>query len=130
MKAFQTAHGITVSGLIDTDTAGVLFDDALDGAALHDGTPWMDKAQQMMGLHESLHNRTLTDFLASDGGTAGDPAAVPRCADFVQTCIALSMPDEPLPTIPYASIAWARFGRPIVPCFGAILCFWRESPDI
>ena len=128
LKAFQAAQGIIVSGLVDSQTARALFRDALDGATLPDGTPWMDTAQQMMGLHESLHNRALADFLASDGGTAGDPAVVPWCADFVQTCIALSMPDEPLPTNPYASIAWARFGIPTEPCFGAILCFWRESP--
>ncbi len=130
LKAYQSEAGLDVTGLVDAPTAQGLFGmNPSSPDILPDATPWMDTAAQMMGMHETLNNAEVTDFLASDGGTAGDPAQVPWCADFVQTCLALSLPAEPLPTNPYASIAWARFGRAVAPSFGAILCFWRDSPD-
>lgn len=129
LKAFQVASGIAATGLVDARTAGALLGEDAGAGTLPDATPWMDTAARMIGLHESLNHAEVASFLASDGGTAGDPAQVPWCADFVQTCIALSLPEEPLPTNPYASLAWTTFGYPVDPCFGAILCLWRESPD-
>lgn len=129
LKAFQREAGLAATGLLDRSTAEALLGAEAAAAVLPDATPWMDTAARMMGLHESLDNAAVAVFLASDGGTAGDPAQVPWCADFVQTCIALSLPEEPLPVNPYASLAWAGFGIPVEPCFGGILCLWRDSPD-
>ncbi len=128
LRAFQADRGLAPDGLLGPLTAQALFPDAAPADGLPDGTPWMDVAERVMGLHETLDRRALSDFLASDGGTAGDPSQVPWCADYVQTCVALAMPDEPLPNNPYMAANWARFGRPVEPCFGAILSLWREAP--
>lgn len=129
LKAFQSAHGLAATGLTDAATARALLGPDVREADLPDATPWMDQATRMKGLHENLDNREIAAFLASDGGTAGDPSVTPWCADFVQTCIALSLPDEPLPTNPYASLSWTRFGDTVDPVRGAILCFWRDDPN-
>lgn len=129
LRAFQRAQGLPATGLVDAATAHALLGDGVPLADLPDAMPWMDQARRMKGLHEGLDNAALRDFLGSDGAIAGDPAVVPWCADFVQTCLALTLPDEPLPTDPYASISWTRFGTPVTPCPGAILCLWRDSPD-
>lgn len=129
LKAFQRQADLIATGLVDAVTAVALLGEGIAGETLPDATVWMDEARRMKGLHESLHNAELSAFLQSDGDTVGDPAVVPWCADFVQTCLALTLPDEPLPTNPYASISWTRFGRAVNPCPGAILCLWRESPD-
>lgn len=129
LKAFQSAAGLTPTGLVDPATAVALLGEDAAGLMLPDATVWMDQAQRMKGLHETLDNETLRSFLASDGDTLGDPAVVPWCADFVQTCIALSLPEETLPTNPYASISWVAFGIQVSLCPGAIVCLWRERPD-
>jgi uncharacterized protein (TIGR02594 family) len=128
LKAFQVAMGMPATGLVDAATARALLGGIFDDADLPDAMPWMDQARRMKGLHETLHNEELKAFLASDGGTVGDPARQPWCADFVQTCLALTLPDEALPTNPYASISWTRFGAPVEPCPGAVVCLWREDP--
>lgn len=127
VKAFQAATGLTPDGLIGHLTAERLFTEVLASDQLPDATPWMDVAARVNGLHEELNNSELYAFLRSDGGSVGDPSKNPWCADFVQTCIALSMPDEPLPTNPYLSLNWLKFGQPVELCPGATLVFWRES---
>jgi uncharacterized protein (TIGR02594 family) len=129
LRAFQGAEGLAPTGLVDANTARALLGDGVDPEALPDAMPWIDQARRMRGLHERVHNDALRTFLASDGGSVGDPAMVPWCADFVQTCLALTLPDEPLPTDPYASISWMRFGIPVPLRPGAVVCLWRDSPD-
>lgn len=99
---------------------------------LTEGLPWMDAAFSVMGLHETRNNETLRRFLISDGSTVGDPAQIPWCGDFVQTCIKRALPDEPftgrVAQNPYLAYNWKDFGTPCVPCVGAVMDFWRGSP--
>ncbi|SMX44410.1 NlpC/P60 family protein [Actibacterium lipolyticum] len=129
VQQFQRDSGLVEDGLVGPATASALFNRPMDLWSVPDGEPWIDVAERMRGLHEDLDRAELSEFLKSDGGSAGDPSQVPWCADFVQTCIALSMPAEPLPNNPYVSANWVRFGKPVIPCQGAILCFWRENPE-
>ena len=47
----------------------------------------------------------------------------------VQTCIRLTLPDEPFPNAlginPYLARNWRMFGRHSDPAFGAVVYFWR-----
>lgn len=129
LKAFQVAMGMPPTGLLDASTARALLGATFDPADLPGAMPWMEQAWRMKGMHEKLNNEELKMFLKSDGETVGDPAVVPWCADFVQTCLSLTLPDEALPANPYASISWTGFGAPVAPCPGAILCLWREEPS-
>lgn len=90
--------------------------------------PWMDEALRKMGLHETRDNSILRKWLASDGSTLGDPAKLPWCGDFVETAIALTMPDEALPVNPYLAANWVKFGKMCRPQYGAVMSFWRGSP--
>lgn len=94
--------------------------------------PWVTLAKKKLGLHEKLNNQALKDFLKSDGHALGDPAVLPWCADFVETCIRLALPDEPFPPVleenPYWAKNWAHFGISDAhnPSYGSIGVFERK----
>ena len=126
VRTFQRRRKMKVTGVLDAATLKALLGKA---APMSTPLPWIDEARRVMGLHEIRNKTQLMAWLRSDGATLGDPAKHPWCGDFVQTAIALSLPDEPIPANPYASINWRKFGRETVPQFGAVLVFWRGSPD-
>lgn len=130
VKRYQKANHLFVDGIAGPETLRAMFGGSVVAPAdSPDAAPWMDTAIAMKGMHEDRNNATLKKFLKSDGGTVGDPAKLPWCGDFVQTCIALAMPDEALPSNPYAAINWLKFGRASQPQRGAVLVFWRGSPS-
>lgn len=72
--------------------------------------PWVSLAQSKMGLNEIRDNKELSAFLKSDGHALGDPSKLPWCGDFVETCIAVSLPREPMIANPYWALNWLKFG--------------------
>jgi uncharacterized protein (TIGR02594 family) len=130
VKRFQTAMHLYVDGLVGPQTLKALFGEtaaSITPAGTPDATPWINVAERMKGLRET--NQALKDFLKSDGGTVGDPSRIPWCGDFVATCIAIALPEEALPSNPYGAINWLKFGKPVTPKRGAVLIFWRGSPN-
>lgn len=91
--------------------------------------PWLDLCIRKKGLHERINHEELMKFLSSDGHTLGDPSKLPWCGDLVETCIALTCPHERLPANPYFAANWATWGQHVKPTRGAIMSFWRGSPD-
>ncbi len=95
------------------------------GAAL----PWMTVARQHLGLHEGVDNAALRAFLSSDKATVGDPAKLPWCGDFVETCMKLGLPGEVftgrVKENPYFARNWLDFGRECSPTYGAVVVFER-----
>jgi uncharacterized protein (TIGR02594 family) len=71
------------------------------------------------------------DWLKRDGRSLGDPGKNPWCGDFVETCIRMGLPDEPLlgalGTNPYWARNWLLFGQETKPVLGAVLIFERGS---
>lgn len=131
IREFRVANQLSEDGGIDAAFAERLMADnpilPSDGDA-----PWYTTGWRLLHQHEQIHNRSLSRFLASDNKTLGDPARNAWCGDFVQTCLALTLPLEPMPTQPYLARAWLEFGRDITaegPRMGAILVFWRGSRD-
>jgi uncharacterized protein (TIGR02594 family) len=94
-------------------------------AAAPDPLPWMAIARQQLGLHEARDNAALRAFLASDGHALGDPAKLPWCGDFVETCIRLGLPGEPVPANPYFARNWLTFGVYSAAIAGAVVVFER-----
>ena len=93
--------------------------------------PWIAEAMSALGRHE-VHDRSwLMAWLKRDGRTLGDPAKNPWCGDFVETCIRVALPDEPLlgalGSNPYWARNWLLFGQEVTPIPGAILVFARGS---
>ena len=92
---------------------------------------WFLLAWRKLGFHERILNKKLSRFLMLDTNTLGDPALKPWCGDFVETCIALALPEEPLPENPYGAQNWKTFGTSIRDSghrLGAVMVFWRGSP--
>lgn len=91
--------------------------------------PWMVHARRVLGLHEARNNADLKAFLKSDGRTLGDPAVLPWCGDFVETCIRLGQPAEVFPgnlgANPYWARNWKLFGVDCEPTYGAVVVFER-----
>lgn len=136
---FQKARGIPPTGTLNQATVVAIR--AVPGTVipltdkasqpptrdLLDFFPWISLALRKKGLHEGQHNADLRQFLKSDGKTLGDPAKLPWCGDFVETCVAVSLPDAVLPSNPYLARNWQYFGASVHPCFGSILVFWRGT---
>lgn len=130
VKAFQKDHGLLVDGVVGKMTAN-----AMNAAPATPDVPmvqlvgepiWVQEGRRQLGLRET--DPKLKAFLKSDGSTLGDPAKLPWCGDFVETCIKLACPDEKIPTNPYLARNWLNLGvdcpEPVV---GAVAVFWRGS---
>lgn len=132
---FQADRALPVKwpGTIGPITLAALFEGAEGAAeagalapALNLAVPWYAEATRRLGLHESRDRTALMDWLKSDGETLGDPTKLPWCGDFVETAIALTLPNEPLPANPYLARNWLKFGVELgFPALGAIAVFWR-----
>lgn len=139
VAAFQRSRDIPVRfpGTVDlgsgnSKTLKALFpeyDDLDQEPAPEVKMPWLAEAVAKMGWHERTHNKKLRKWLKSDGATLGDPAKLPWCGDFVETCIALTLPEEPLPVNPYLAANWGKFGVSTLPTVGCVADFWRGSPS-
>lgn len=139
--AFQRARQLPAEGVLNRATIDALRASTVVAGAdatpkasetsdapaqdLLDLMPWMSLALRKRGLHEKQDNTDLRKFLKSDGKTLGDPAELPWCGDFVETCIAVTMTNAVLPANPYLARNWLKFGQTVDPCFGSILVFWR-----
>jgi len=130
VAAFQRANDVDVKwpGTVGPKTLRILFpEEGAPTLAPSVKIPWLHIAARKRGLHEARNNSILSKFLRSDGKTLGDPRKLPWCGDFVETCIALALPEEPLPVNPYLARNWLKFGEKSKPTVGAVLVFWRGS---
>jgi uncharacterized protein (TIGR02594 family) len=93
--------------------------------------PWISEAKSALGRHEARDRSWLMDWLKRDGRSLGDPSKTPWCGDFVETCIRIGLPDEPLLGAlginPYWARNWLLFGQVVQPVTGAVLIFERGS---
>jgi uncharacterized protein (TIGR02594 family) len=93
--------------------------------------PWIAEAKSALGRHEARDRSWLMDWLMRDGRSLGDPSRNPWCGDFVETCIRIALPHEPLlgalGTNPYWARNWLLFGQEVTPIPSAVLIFARGS---
>ena len=93
--------------------------------------PWITEAKTALGRNEARDRTWLMDWLKRDGRSLGDPGKNPWCGDFVETCIRMALPDEPLlgalGTNPYWARNWLLFGQAVQPTTGAVLIFERGN---
>jgi len=99
--------------------------------ALPGALPWITEAKAALGRNEDRDRSWLMNWLKRDGRSLGDPSKNPWCGDFVETCIRIALPDEPLlgalGSNPYWARNWLMFGQPVRPIPGAVLVFERGS---
>jgi len=130
IMGFQRTHGLAVDGIVGRKTRAALFGTSDGAADFGDVLPWIAETRRVMGLHERRDNRVLWDWLKSDGAVdLGDPSKNPWCGSLVQTAFLLTLPMEPVPENPFLALNWTKFGIPCAPAVGAVLVFWRGSPD-
>ncbi len=93
--------------------------------------PWITEARSALGRHEARDRSWLMEWLKRDGRSLGDPSNNPWCGDFVETCMRVGLPDEPLLGAlglnPYWARNWLLFGQETRPVVGAVLVFARGS---
>lgn len=134
VRAFQARAGLVSDGIAGPKTQAALaraLAQAGKAAVLMPNVapPWHEELLRRKGLHEIRDRSGLMAWLRSDGKTLGDPAKLPWCGDAIQTCLALTLPDEPQPVNPYLARNWLKLGIPLAtPALGCILVFWRGSP--
>ena len=77
--------------------------------------PWIIEAKSALDRNEAIDRTWLMDWLKRDGRSLGDPGKNPWCGGFVETCIRMGLPDEPLlgalGTNPYWARSSLRFGQ-------------------
>jgi uncharacterized protein (TIGR02594 family) len=135
VKEFQASKGLTADGVVGAKTTAALNaatasapSIVMPAAPLSTEPPWLALARTKLGLTETANKTTLWSFLKSDKRSVGDPSKLPWCGDFVETCIAVTLPGEVLPTNPYLARNWQKFGVKLSkPAVGAVMVFWRTS---
>lgn len=129
VKAFQKAAGIPYDGIAGPKTWEALARMLGKPAPVKPPPPlWYEELLRRKGLHEVRDRSALMAWLRSDGKTLGDPARLPWCGDAIQTCLALTLPDETQPVNPYLARNWLKFGVELkTPALGCIVVFWRGS---
>jgi uncharacterized protein (TIGR02594 family) len=130
VRAFQTANGLLVDGIVGPKTAAKLLDTPLAGGPISNpALPWLIEARQLLGTAEIMgrgSNPTILSW-ANGIGVAYNSDDIPWCGLFVGHCIAAALPGEPLPNNPLGARNWERFGVPCGEIPGAIAVFWRKS---
>lgn len=133
VKAFQAKAGLVTDGIAGPKTQAALaaaLANAGKAALLKPNVPppWYEELLRRKGLHEVRDRSKLMTWLRSDGKTLGDPSKLPWCGDAIQTCLALTLPDEPQPVNPYLARNWLKLGIELkTPALSCILVFWRGS---
>lgn len=57
---------------------------------------WITEAKSALGRHGARDSSWLIDWQERDGRSLGDLSKMPVCSNFVETCIRVALPDEPL----------------------------------
>ncbi len=136
IKQFQAANGLTADGLVGLKTRELLFTGQAPqesaAAQIPSTLPWLEEAHMLLGVQERPgrdSNQTILDWAEDLRITAYDDDDIPWCGLFVAHCVGSQMTEEPLPTNPLGARQWADFGGEISPQMGAVMVFWRGSPD-
>jgi hypothetical protein len=94
--------------------------------------PWIAEGFKVLGWHEATDKTRLSAWLKSGGKYLGDPSQLPWCGDFMETCVAKSLPDEVLPGAlgqnPFFAQNWQLFGVSTAPTRGAAVAIrWTAN---
>jgi uncharacterized protein (TIGR02594 family) len=148
VRGFQQARGLGVDGIVGPATAAALAGQAggagsssggqasagSAGQGSQPGTPlvWFEEALRLVGTKEKPGAGSNPELIhwAQQCNIDYQSDDIPWCGLFVAHCIASTLPDEHLPTSPLLARSWRRFGDPLkTPVKGAVLIFWRGSPN-
>ena len=136
LRAFQKDKGLAVDGIAGPQTAAALAAlSAPAGAAPVPARPplvWLAEARNLLGLKEgpgAADNPRILQWAANLGQSMYKSDDIAWCGLFVAHCIGATLPDERLPANPLRARAWESFGHTVPPTRGAVMVFWRKSPQ-
>lgn len=132
IRAFQAANGLEVDGIAGPLTRAALGrpepGDLLQSLSM----PWFLEAQRCIGITEDVgpgSNPLIIGWARRLDINFSDDET-PWCGLFVAHCIGSQVPGEALPANVLGARNWARCGVACpVPQPGAIMVFWRGSPN-
>lgn len=133
ISRFQERNGFPQTGVLNLDSLNLLFPgiDFVAENAIPINLPWIVEAHRLIGVKEiegEANSQTIMNWAdVLDIGYSSDEVA--WCGLFVAHCISSQLPGEPLPNNPLGARKWKNFGREVEPQLGAVLVFWRSSPD-
>lgn len=136
IKAFQAKHGLVADGIVGKNTKAALFKDMqVQDAQEFDipvTIPWVDTAYSLIGTQEKPgqgSNEAILGWAEDLEITSYNDDDIPWCGLFVAHCVGSQMPEEVLPANPLGARKWQHFGHEVSPRLGAIMVFWRGSPN-
>ncbi len=134
IKAFQKANNLVVDGLVGKNTRQLLTSASAENYAfaIPSTIPWLETGFQLIGTEEKPgtgSNEAILGWADNLEMSYFDDDDIPWCGLFTAHCIASQMPEESLPNNPLGARRWVNFGIPCEPRLGAVMVFWRGSPD-
>jgi uncharacterized protein (TIGR02594 family) len=136
IKAFQAKHGLVADGIVGKHTKAALFNDIqlqdMNEFDIPITIPWAEAAYSLIGTQEQPgrgSNEAILGWAEDLEMTHYNDDDIPWCGLFVAHCIGSQMPEEILPTNPLGARKWQHFGHEVTPRLGAIMVFWRGSPE-
>ncbi len=141
IKRFQAAEGLEVTGMANTATVTALRrSSAAPNAKLiiAPDTPtepvWMREARRYLGLREIVgrgSNSIIMSWAKRLGGWVAsfyNDDDIPWCGLALGAWIAITLPEEALPSNPLGALNWSTFGIGLTqPARGAIMVFKRDG---
>lgn len=137
---FCVAAGISSSyGPIDLTVMSAVFDEDAPSLPVKPSIEpkveysWMEIAQKRMGIKEIpgvKHNPVIMQWAKNLGVEANYRSdEVSWCGLFVGDVIKTALPNEKLPSNVLGARQWLTFGVEVTPSYGAVMVFWRGSPQ-
>jgi len=93
--------------------------------------PWMEEAKKLLGVREASgasNNEQILSWADMLDLKYGNDD-IPWCGLFTAHCIGSTLTQEALPGNPLGARQWEKFGSVTDPRFGAVMVFWRDSPN-
>ncbi len=132
LRAFQTKAGVEPDGIVGPLTLAALAPGASAGAGLdQENLVWFKEARRLIGTRETPgagSNPEILDW-ASDQGIPYRGDDIPWCGLFVGHCVSSTLDRESTPTNVLGARAWQSFGIKTQPTPGAVMVFWRKTPQ-
>lgn len=141
LKRFQQAEGLPVTGRATAETVEALRRSTASPRSHLIRAPeipaepvWMREARRYLGLREIVgrgSNPTIMSWAKRLGGWVAsfyNDDDIPWCGLALAAWVAITLPEEPLPSNPLGALNWRTFGIALsTPALGAILVFSRSG---